>query len=557
MDFSQITILLVVAAFLGILAKVFRQPLLVGYLFAGMILSLFGVIKDPASLQGLSQLGVTLLLFLLGLEMNLGGIGSFGRVAVVSGLGQIFFTSLLGLAIALLLGHQFLPALYIAICLAFSSTIIIVKLLSEKKDLSSLYGRISIGFLLVQDLVAIVILMFLAGLGKDNITFNSILVIAVKGIVLFTAILFLSRKILPNIFEKIIATSTELTFIVSIGWALGVSSFVAGPMGFTLEIGGFLAGLALSNLPEHLQIASRTKPLRDFFLTLFFVYLGTQLVIDADIFKILPEAIFLSIFVLIGNPLILLTILGLLGYKRRTSFLAGLTSAQISEFSLVLIAMGMSLGHVSQKEVSLVIMVGVITMTFSTYLIMGGEKIYSHFRKYLKIFERRKTIEDAYSHAIEASDHIALVGCDRTGRAIVRFLKRRAVPFLAVDFNPRVFTRLTAENIPIIFGDISDPEIIEAARIDKARMIISTIGNFSDNKTLLENINKLDKKPVTIFTTATKEEAIKLYEFGASYVIVPEIIAGDHIKHLLRVYGLKGERLTRAGKSHFNRLIFT
>jgi hypothetical protein len=285
--------------------------------------------------------------------------------------------------------------------------------------------------------------------------------------------------------------------------------------------------------------------------------LGTQLVIDADLFKILPEAIFLSVFVLIGNPIILLTILGLLGYKRRTSFLAGLTSAQISEFSLVLIAMGMSLGHVSQKDVSLIILVGVITMTFSTYLILGGEKIYSRFRKYLKVFERRKTIEDAYSHEVTASDHIVLVGCDRTGRSIVRFLKKKNIPFLAVDFNPRVFTRLTAENIPVIFGDISDPEIIEAARIDKARMVVSTIGNFSDNKTLLENINKLDKKPATVFTTATKEEAVKLYESEASYVIVPEVVAGDHIKHLLRVYGTRGERLVRAGKSHFNRLIFT
>lgn len=319
MEFSQIAILLVVAAVAGVIARYLKQPLLIGYLFAGFILAFLGVVTDIEVFSGLGQIGVALLLFLVGLEMNIRELPSIGKVALLTGLGQIIFTSGIGFLISRLLGFTILPSMYIAVALTFSSTIIMVKLLSEKNDLASLYGRIAIGFLLVQDFVAVLILMFLAGLGRGDVALGGYLFTFGKALVLFALVWILSKKVLPQIFERLIANSTELLFIGSIAWALGVASFVAGPLGFTLEIGGFLAGLALSNMPEHLQIASRTRPLRDFFLTIFFLLLGTRLLVG-NLGEVAAPSLVFSLFVLVGNPVIILIILGLMGYKRRTSF---------------------------------------------------------------------------------------------------------------------------------------------------------------------------------------------------------------------------------------------
>jgi Kef-type K+ transport system membrane component KefB len=443
------------------------------------------------------------------------------------------------------------------VALTFSSTIIMVKLLSEKNDLGSLYGKISVGFLLVQDFVAVIILMFLASLGTSGFEGSQYAITLAKAVGLFAVIWLLSKKVLPRFFDKVLASSTELLFIASIAWALGVAGFVAGPLGFSLEIGGFLAGIALSGLPEHLQIGSRTRPLRDFFLTMFFLLLGAQLVVGGSIGPIIIPALIFSIFVLVGNPIIVLVIMGILGYKRRTSFLAGLTVAQISEFSLILMSMGLALGHLTQYDVSTVVLVGVITMTVSTYLILGADKVYERIKHWLAIFERSRTKEVNVLGEEKFEGHIVLVGCDRTGRNLVKYFNKKGWPFLVVDFNPKVFQRLTAENTPVIFGDINDPDILEATFLDKAKMVISTTSNLGDNLSLLEHLKTARTKAALIFTSQTKADALKLYEKGASYVIVPDVVAGEHIRHLLRVYGTKGKRLIKAGKSHFNRLIFT
>ena len=546
--------LLVVAALAGIAAKAFKQPLLIGYLFAGFILSFFGIVGDVEVFSGLGQVGVALLLFLVGLEMNIRELPTIGRVAAITGAGQIIFTSIIGFLISSLLGFGVLQSVYIAIALTFSSTIIIVKLLSQKNDLDSLYGKISVGFLLIQDFVAVIILMFLAGLGRGAVSFSDFGLIGIKALVIFSLVWGLSKKVLPSIFEKFLAKSQELLFIGSIAWALGIASFLAGPVGFTLEIGGFLAGLALSNLPEHLQIASKTRPLRDFFLTIFFIILGTKLVISG-ISLIMAPALIFSAFVLIGNPLIVLAIMGALGYKKRTSFLAGLTVAQISEFSLILMAMGVGLGHVTEPALAMVILVGVITMTASTYLILGANSVFAFVKDYLGIFERKKPAEIALNKKKNLKDHVVLVGSGRTGKVLISYLIRRHEPLLVIDFNPQVFTRLTADKVPVLFGDVHDPEILDLAQVNKAKLVISTTSGINGNLVLLEHIRSLRTKPDTLMTALTKDDAVKLYEAGASYVIIPHSMAGEHIRHMLSVYGVGSVRIPKIGKSQFNRLI--
>ena len=536
MEFSQISLLLGLASIFGILARRFKQPILVGYLFAGLAAAYFGLIGESEIIKNLGKIGVALLLFLVGVEMNIREIPTIGKAALYTGLGQMLFTFVIALSAGLLFGFGLLPSIYIAIAMSFSSTIIIVKLLSEKKDLDTLYGKVAVGFLLVQDLVAVLILMFLAGMGSGGVTIAGYIFIAIKGALLIIAVWALSKKVLPYLFERYVAESVELLFIVSIAWALGVAALVAGPLGLSLEIGGFMAGLALSNLPEHLEIASRTRPLRDFFLTLFFLTLGASLLVEGIGSIIFPALVF-SLLVLIGNPIIVMIVMGFLRFKKRTSFLSSVTVAQISEFSLIVMAAGLALNHVSQSHVALTVIVAAITMTISTYIILGADKIYLRLKNKLSIFEREIFTEPQVLAKDTYSDHIILIGCGRTGKRLLSLFSRKKVPYIIVDYNPDLYTQMIAEKKPIVFGDISDPEILEAVSVERARMIISTSADFTDNLALLDYLKKQRRKPTTVFEAPTREEAIKLYESGANYVVLPEVLAGEHLRHILSSHG--------------------
>ena len=552
MEFSQIALLLVGAAVGGVIAKVLRQPLLVGYIIAGFVMASLGLMPQGEILSSLGAIGVALLLFLVGLEINLDEISTIGKVALIIGICQVVATSIVGFLIATLLGFGTLPSIYLGLALTFSSTIVIIKLLSEKDDLGSLYGRISVGLLLVQDLVAIIILMFLAGLHGGEYSFQSYLFIIIKGALLLASVWVLSRKILPLFFKRIIDQSTELIFIVSIAWAIGVAAFVGGPLGFSPEIGGFLAGLAISSLPDHFQIATRTKPLRDFFLTIFFLLLGTNIILSQIGLVFIPIIIF-SIFVLVGNPLIMLIIMGILGYKKRTSFLASVTVAQVSEFSLILMSMGLLLGHISSKEVSVVVFVGIVTMTLSTYLILRAEWLFKKLEKYLVFFERRNAT-DGKSNVVEPmTDHVVLIGSHRTGASIISILKKRKFKFLVVDFNPSLANSLMNKNIPVLFGDISDLDILEASNISEAKLVISTSPDIHDNLTILNYLRSQKAKSEIILKAHTINEAILLYKKGADYVVVPEIFVGEHIRQIIKSHGVSG-RITKLGQSHLKRL---
>ena len=554
MEFSQISLLLGLASIFGILARRFKQPILVGYLFAGLAAAYFGLIGESEIIKNLGKIGVALLLFLVGVEMNIREIPTIGKAALYTGLGQMLFTFVIALSAGLLFGFGLLPSIYIAIAMSFSSTIIIVKLLSEKKDLDTLYGKVAVGFLLVQDLVAVLILMFLAGMGSGGVTIAGYIFIAIKGALLIIAVWALSKKVLPYLFERYVAESVELLFIVSIAWALGVAALVAGPLGLSLEIGGFMAGLALSNLPEHLEIASRTRPLRDFFLTLFFLTLGASLLVEGIGSIIFPALVF-SLLVLIGNPIIVMIVMGFLRFKKRTSFLSSVTVAQISEFSLIVMAAGLALNHVSQSHVALTVIVAAITMTISTYIILGADKIYLRLKNKLSIFEREIFTEPQVLAKDTYSDHIILIGCGRTGKRLLSLFSRKKVPYIIVDYNPDLYTQMIAEKKPIVFGDISDPEILEAVSVERARMIISTSADFTDNLALLDYLKKQRRKPTTVFEAPTREEAIKLYESGANYVVLPEVLAGEHLRHILSSHGTDGKWFEKVGKGYFNRLL--
>ena len=551
MDFSQIALLMVVAASMAMIAKLLKQPMIVGYLFAGVILSAFGFVSDKHTLQELGQVGVSLLLFSVGLEMNMKEILSLGKSAFVSGIAQVILTTVLGFLFVYTLGFSIIPAFFIAFSLTFSSTIVVIKLLSEKNELQTLSGRLTLGFLLVQDLIAVFSLIFLSAFSEGGLNSLSIVLLIAKSALLFGILFLLSKYVLSHAFEKFNESSSELLFVVSIAWALGLSALVGGPLGLSLEIGGFLAGLSLSNLPANLQISGKTRNIRDFFLTIFFFVLGTDIVVG-EISQIIVVALLLSLFVLISNPLVQFLTLSLLGYKKKVSFTSGLSIAQVSEFSLIFIILAKSLGFVGDREVSIVILVAVITMLGSTYLILYTEKIYQKVKGFLSLFERKSMDVSVQSKFSDLSGHVVLVGADRTGMVLISRLKKN-FSFVVVDYNPKIINSLSEQKIPCVFGDINDEDIQKAVNLDKASLVISTSSHLHDSLVLLKNINSMKERPKIILKAKSKSDAIALYENKATYVLIPEVLSGEHIRHLLKNYGFS-ERLNKVGKSHHNRL---
>ena len=537
--FFEITLIVILASFFSILFKFLKQPAILAYILTGIIIGPFGGLQLQSGefLRTLGALGVAFLLFMIGLELKFSDLKSVGRVSLVTGVAQIVFTSVIGYFISIALGFSQIASLYIAIALTFSSTIIIVKLLSDKKDLQSLYGKIAVGFLLVQDFFAILLLIFLSSFSQGTASVESILFSLIKGVLLFGAILFLSKNVFPQILDKI-ATSSETLFLFSIAWVLGLSALIASPpLGFSIEIGGFLAGLALANSSENFEIIGKVKSLRDFFITIFFVLLGMTLSFTSASSVLLPIIIF-SAFILIGNPIIVMVIMGLLGFRKRTSFLAGLTVAQISEFSLIVVFLGQKVGHLSNEVVSLVTAVGIITFAVSTYMILNGDRLYKLLSPILGIFERRKTTKEHIGDLDGINDHVVLIGVNRMGRSILDALLEHKQSVLVVDFNPDIIKDLRNRKVKNLFGDISDLEIQERAQLEDAKLVISTVPDMEDNMSLIAGLKRMKNGPKVVVVANDNREEEELYKAGANYVIQPHVLSGKHVAHLIKTDSL-------------------
>lgn len=522
----QLSIVILLASGLGVLAQLFRQPTILAYLATGALIGYFDFfnLSNQEAFRLFSDLGIMFLLFLVGLEINYTSLRLVGKISIIVGFGQIVFTSIIGFLLSQFLGFGLIESLYIGIALTFSSTIIVVKLLADKKDLNSLYGKISIGFLLVQDFVAILILIVLAGIDSNNsISLVNLIFTIVKGVGLFILMLWLGRKYLPIVFD-VIAYSSELLFLASLAWVLTLAAIVS-QIGFSIEIAGFLAGLALANSSEHYQIASRIRPLRDFFIVIFFVILGSSIMFSSFV-GLGKQIIILSLFVLIGNPLIVWAIMGFMGYRKRTFFLAGVTVAQISEFSLIVAARGYQLGHIASGAFATITAVGIITITLSTYLIVYGEHIFRYVRRSLSLFERIKNAED-FIDISDIKKQIIIIGCHRIGQSLARGLLKQNV--LVIDFDPEIITSMRNEGFDCLFGDISDEEIFEKANFEFSMLVISTSPSFEDNISLLENIHTLSKRPKIIVRAETEKDAEILYQKGADYVLLPHLTTGHYI----------------------------
>lgn len=494
--FSEFALLLLAAALTGALFVRLRQPVLIAYIVLGIALGPagFNLVQAHEHIELLAQIGVTVLLFVVGLKLDLHHVRHIGPVALATGLGQLAFTIVFGFFLILALGKGWVEALYVAVALTFSSTIIVVKLLSDKRELDSLHGRIAVGFLIVQDLAVVLAMMAMSALKAQDGSGDAPWMVAISllGRVLAAGALLAvwMRFVLPRMVAAM-ARSQELLLVFALAWGVALAA-LGEWAGFSKEAGAFLAGFSLASTPYRESINARLTGIRDFLLLFFFIDLGARLDLSALGAEVWP-AVVLSAFVLIGNPLIVMAIMGFMGYRRRTGFLAGLTVAQISEFSIVFVAMGITLGHVGVGALSLTTLVGLVTITLSTYMILYSHPLYERLAPWLRPFERRTpfrelAVEDGADRVREAD--VIVFGMGRYGSRLVKDLQTQGVAALGVDFDPESVQRWHRRGLPVRFGDAEDPDFLASLPLADVRWVVSTLPEVDPNRALLHALRE-------------------------------------------------------------------
>jgi Kef-type K+ transport system membrane component KefB len=524
--FFEFSLLLGIAALIGFIGLRLRQPLIVSFIAVGILVgpAVLDIISSGDKLDLLAHMGIAILLFVVGLKLDIHIIKNMGMVALATGLGQVIFTSVVGYFIALLLGMEHITALYVAVALTFSSTIIIVKLLSDKREIDTLHGKIAIGFLIVQDIVVVLVMIGLTALGSSAETETSMglraLEVVFKGAFMLLMVALLMKYIIPQLL-KYLAKSPEMLILFAIAWAvLGASA--GAKLGFSQEVGAFLAGITIASTPYRDMIAARLVSLRDFLLLFFFISLGASLDMSLLGAQIFPS-ILLSLFVLIGNPLIVMIILGYMGYRKRTGLLAGFTVAQISEFSLILAALGLSLGHIQDEAMGLITLVGLITISASTYMIIYSHKIYEFLAPYLSIFERKvahKEIALDHSENLDKPE-VIVFGLGRFGMVIARTLQSRGVRVLGVDFNPDLLHLENEAKVPVTYGDAEDPEFIAHMNLEETKWVVSTARDSKIGMLLLKSLKAANYQGKIAISSHSESEAARLKESGADLILIP------------------------------------
>ncbi len=533
--FLEFAVILFLAAAAGSLGQFLRQPLFVMFIALGILIgpSAMDIIHSQEQIHLLAQIGIALLLFIVGLKLDLHLIKSMGKIALYTGLGQVIFTSVAGFLISIALGFSQMHSLYIAVALTFSSTIIIVKLLTDKKEIDTLHGQIAIGFLIVQDLVVILIMIMLSALKKegDNSLLADYALTALKGTGLAATIYLLMKWVTPWA-VAFLARSQELLTLCSIAWAILLAA-LSQLLGFSSEVGAFLAGVSLASTPFREAISSRLTSLRDFLLLFFFINLGAMLNLSTLGAQI-PAALIFSFFVLVGNPLIVLIIMGVMGYTKRTSFLAGLTVAQISEFSLIFAGMGLELGHITAETVGLITLVGLITIGLSTYMILYAHGLYNWLAPLLGVFERanpyreRALIADTQQHC-----RALVLGLGRFGSAIADNLSKCGITYLGVDFDPQVVKHLRKQGIRVEYGDLEDPNLFERIPFQNADFIISTVQDDPLSKSLLKHLRRHGYSGKILVTAKNAQSEAHLRKYNPDEVLLPFSMAAETIpQHL-------------------------
>jgi Kef-type K+ transport system membrane component KefB len=534
--FAGLSLIIVIGAAVAIVMKKIGQPLMIGHILTGIIVgpALLHVAKDPQTLAIFSDLGIALLLFIIGLGMNPRIVKEVGKASFAVTLSQITLTTLMGLLVGIALGLTHREAFFLGLGFAISSTIVALKLLSDKKETGRLYGKLTIGATLVEDIVATIALLLVASAHNGQwLNLNPMLSLALKGVLAGLAMYIITSKILPKM-ERFLASDQELLFLFAIAWGLGTSALLA-KAGFSLALGALAAGVFLAPRPYAQEIAARLRPLRDFFVIVFFISLGAGLTFTNFSHLILPIIAGLLI-VIIFKPLVIMSILGLLGYTKRTSFKTATTLTQVSEFSMIFVILGASQGLIGQRVVTILTFVALISIAISTYLVTFSDKIYGVFEQYLDMFERRKTHGELLPNK---RYELILFGYQKGGHEFINVFKKLKKTYVVVDYDPEMIDVMEHRKIPYLYGDATDLELLEEAGVASAKLIVSTVTDFEVNMFLLDYLKNKGSRPVVIVQADNPEQATDLYKAGAAYVMLPHYIGSEKISAFVRRSGLQ------------------
>jgi len=548
--FYGLSLIIVIGAAMALIMRLINQPLIIGHILTGIIVgpAVLHIAKSPDTLALFSDLGIALLLFIIGLGLNPRVIKEVGRTASIVGGSQVLVVTLMGFLAAKLFGLGTNASLFLGFSLAISSTIIILKLISDKKEQGRLYGKIAVSVSLVQDIIAIAVVVFASATNGQSVAFGSLVTLLLKALVVGWLIYAISFRILPK-FHHLIADSQEFLFLFAIAWGLG-SAALFGKIGLSTEIGALLAGICLAPLPSAPEIGARLRPLRDFFLIVFFIALGSKLTLSS----IGPHLGLIIVGVLIASilkPLVAMSVLGFLGYTKRTSFKASLSLAQVSEFSIVLILIALNKNLISSSLVSAIVLITLASIAASTYMILFSDRLFDIFENYLGMFERRRAQPELKP---EARYELVLFGYQRGGHEFISLFKKLKKKYVVIDYDPEVIDVIEERKLNYLYGDATDVELLEEAGVEHAKLIVSTIPDHQTNMMLLNYLKTKNRDAIVIIHADDPYEAAKLYEAGASYVVLPHYIGSEKISEFIAKSGLSKSTFRKQRVRHLEYL---
>ncbi len=540
---AALSICIIASSVLAFLARSLRQPLILGYIVAGALLGPhvgFGIITDEHDIELIAEIGLILLLFIIGLEINLPRLAQAGRTIVVTGLLQApICAALAWLALSPLAastGGRF-DQLYLAVATSMSSTLIVVKLLADKFEIGTFGGRLTLGILVFQDLWAIIFLALQPNL--DNLQALPLLRSLAVGAALLVGAVLAARYLLPAYFRAI-ATSPELLLVSSMSWCFLVSGAAAW-VGLSAAMGALIAGVVIENYPYTTEVISSISGVRDFFITLFFVALGLK--IPSPSAELVLLALGVAAFVVVSRFLALYPKFAFLKVDTRTAGVVAINLGQMSEFSLVIVTLGVSYGHVSQTMGSLVLYTLLITSVLSTYGILYNHAVATWLSRRLERVGLPQWFgEDASAAAEEKGRDLFLLGVSREGLALVDYLRRNDPAMkeriVGIDFNPETLRRLKEQGVEHHYGDISNAETLRLAGIERAAIVVSGISDWFlkgiDNLHILREVRMIAPGARVVVTADTVEGAERLYAEGADYVMIPPALTAEHLYPVLR-----------------------
>jgi Kef-type K+ transport system membrane component KefB len=542
---TDFAIILVTAAFIAIIAHQTGQPTIVGYLFTGLLLgpAVFGIVEPSEITTTMAELGLAFLLFLLGIKLRIEDVRPILKPIIKISLPQMFLVFLTGLGTAIVLGFRPLEALLIGLVVMYSSTAVVIKMLTDKDAVTSLPGKIDVGVLLVQDVVVVVLLTILATGRPDGAADLGITLLTIVGLI--TGVGFVTaaatRYLLPKLFRRI-ADNKDAFFLVAVAWAF-LFVLVFDELGLSIEMGAFLAGVSLAQLPYSTELRDRISPLTNLFILIFFVSIGLQL--DAgDLLVYWREAVIAALVLIPAKFLIFFALLRWQEFSLETTFLGSVSMVQVSEFALVAGSVAVAEGFIGEPILGFLSLLAVLTMSVSVYVIKYNYQLYEHLHPFLSRWETvgsERVVEQK-----RYRDHAVVIGYDELTRNVLPRLAEFYDDVVVIDRKVAHIEALEAADYDVIYGDFRHAEVRNAARLKRADFVLSSSAEPDVNKALLAEVGER----TTVFVEAEwAEDARELYGYGAHYVALSPQLTAERLTEYLEGYFEDRETFSRVAET--------